>query len=93
MTISKPEAAQKTVDRVLNVLGNRSGSLPKESTAPAVAKSATHHQEFDFTALPEYEILKIKRAVGDIVGLENPFLPAARRARGARRHRSPGAWS
>ena len=36
MTISKPEAAQKTVDRVLNVLGNRSGSLPKESTAPAV---------------------------------------------------------
>jgi len=73
MTISKPEAAQKTVDRVLNVLGNRSGSLPKESSAPAVAKSATHHQEFDFTALPEYEILKIKRAVGDIVGLENPF--------------------
>ena len=64
--------AQDTVDRVLHALeGSNSGSTQEK--APALQPALKHAGTTSFTDLPEYEVLKLKRAVGDIAGITNPF--------------------
>jgi 8-amino-7-oxononanoate synthase len=62
--------AQQTVDRIRHALEPQSRDVGP-SLQPSVHRQG--RPETDLTALPEYEILKIQRAVGDIAGIDNPF--------------------
>jgi 8-amino-7-oxononanoate synthase len=68
MTVHRPSEAQKTVDLVRQMLDGGQ-SAPQA----AARSSAPLHAADSFAELPEYEVLKIKRAVGDIAGIANPF--------------------
>jgi 8-amino-7-oxononanoate synthase len=64
--------AQDTLDRVLHAFESSNSGSTQERAAvvqPAAKQSATT----SFGDLPEYEVLKLKRAVGDIAGIHNPF--------------------
>jgi 8-amino-7-oxononanoate synthase len=50
-------------------LGQPAALRPGRPSTPATGG----RREFDFTTLPEYEILKIWKAVGDITRIGNPF--------------------
>ncbi len=72
MTIRRAAAAEKTIEQVRQVLDHpQAGSKPDTPTAgtpyPGPGGAAR------FADLPEYEILKIHRAAGDITGIANPF--------------------
>lgn len=67
MTPPRSDTAQETLERVRQALGHSSASQAK--SAPV----SGDRREFDFTTLPEYEILKIWKAVGDITQIGNPF--------------------
>ncbi len=69
MTQQRSNAAQETVDRVRLALGQSTAPQGRPGSGPAPGG----RREFDFTTLPEYEILKIWRAVGDITKIGNPF--------------------
>ena len=64
-------SAQDIVDRVRQALVLSDASKGKSSLATTA--DSGNVPSFDFSTLPEYEILKIKKAVGDIAGIENPF--------------------
>jgi 8-amino-7-oxononanoate synthase len=65
------DAARKTAERVRDALASPANSERGSNRArPAVPAP---NREFDFSTLPEFEMLKITRAVGDIVGIDNPF--------------------
>lgn len=70
MTRQRSNAAQETVDRIRQALVGQS-TAPQGR--PASGPAAGGRREFDFTTLPEYEILKIWKAVGDITRISNPF--------------------
>lgn len=70
MTRQRSNAAQETVDRIRQALVGQS-TAPQGR--PASGPAAGGRREFDFTTLPEYEILKIWKAVGDIIRISNPF--------------------
>lgn len=64
--------AQETVDRVREaLLKPKSSALAR--TEPPVQTTPHPARAFDFGSLPEYEILKIQKAAGEIVGIDNPF--------------------
>jgi 8-amino-7-oxononanoate synthase len=69
--VSRPRSnsAQETVDRVRQALGQSPAVQVKPSSGPVPSE----RREFDFTTLPEYEILKIWKAVGDLTRIGNPF--------------------
>lgn len=73
MTAYNRSGAQETVDRVRDFL-----KAPHEAStqpAPSAPRRTLHPQrpETRFGDLPEYEILKVKRALGDITGIADPF--------------------
>ena len=73
MTAYDRQEAQETVDRIRHALEHPPSDAARRR---APVQPALPHQgrlETELTALPEYEILKIKRAVGDIAGIDNPF--------------------
>lgn len=70
MTRQRSNAAQETVDRIRQALVGQS-TAPQGR--PASGPATGGRREFDFTTLPEYEILKIWKAVGDITKISNPF--------------------
>ncbi len=69
MTQPRSNAAQETVDRVRQALGQSAAPQARSGSGPATGG----RREFDFTTLPEYEIMKIWKAVGDITNIGNPF--------------------
>lgn len=69
MNQPRSNAAQETVDRVRQALGQSTAPQARPATGPATGE----RREFDFTTLPEYEILKIWKAVGDLTSIGNPF--------------------
>jgi 8-amino-7-oxononanoate synthase len=69
MTPQRSNTAQETVDRVRQALGQSTAPQGRPGSGPATSG----RREFDFTTLPEYEILKIWKAVGDITRIGNPF--------------------
>lgn len=68
MNRPRTNAAQETVDRVRQALGQ--AAAPQATT---LAAPSGERREFDFTTLPEYEIMKIWQAVGDLTKIGNPF--------------------
>jgi 8-amino-7-oxononanoate synthase len=68
MSPTRSNTAQETVDRIRQALGQ---SAAPPARPPARAGGA--RTEFDFSTLPEYEILKIWKAVGDLTNIGNPF--------------------
>jgi 8-amino-7-oxononanoate synthase len=72
MTIHSHSEAQKTIDQVrLTLDGLQVGMKADKSTDGRSANGLSASE--NFADLPEYEILKIKRAVGDIAKIVNPF--------------------
>jgi 8-amino-7-oxononanoate synthase len=68
-----PDEAQEIVNRVRQVLSHpQVGAKPPSSRPPSVA-AGDGQRGFDFGALPEYELLKIQKAAGEIARIENPF--------------------
>jgi 8-amino-7-oxononanoate synthase len=72
VSIHRHSEAQRTVDRVRHTLDGLQSSQRAERPAIATG-SMSLASPVSFAELPEYEILKIKRAVGDIAGIANPF--------------------
>lgn len=79
------DEAQETVDRIRRVLapqgvpsasepgGSRRAPAPLPRLPADTPTGRTAEDSPDFGALPEYEILKIHKAAGEIAGIENPF--------------------
>jgi 8-amino-7-oxononanoate synthase len=67
---SSAEEAQATVDRIRQVLTQPSAEAGV-TRSPVVPMGI--RQSADFGSLPEYEVLKLQKAAGEIAGLENPF--------------------
>jgi 8-amino-7-oxononanoate synthase len=65
------DEAQDTVDRIRQALSHTAAGVEPALARPG-GPSATH-QNFDFGALPEYEMLKMQKAAGEIAGIDNPF--------------------
>jgi len=66
--------AQDTVNRVRHALAKpkpvqRPADAPARPTAPTPVKPIG----FDFGSLPEYELLKLQKAAGELAGIDNPF--------------------
>lgn len=70
MSGRRHDTAQETVDRVRRALEQQAPA--GERLVPEAAAAVTPDKA-DFSALPEYELLKIKKAFGNITGTENPF--------------------
>jgi 8-amino-7-oxononanoate synthase len=74
MSRPRSEAAQDIVDRVRRAL-----APAPASRRPAAAKQALDGSSpdragsFDFSTLPEYEVIKITRAVADIADIGDPY--------------------
>ena len=73
MTAYNPAEAQATIDRVRRVLKSPSvvPIRPNEGARGTVAKSGG--RDVSFAALPEYEIINLTKAVGQITGIEDPY--------------------
>ena len=72
MSVHRHSEAEKTVEQVRHTLGGLQSSQRAERpvTSRGLPSLAT---PLSFADLPEYEVLKIKRAAGDIAGIANPF--------------------
>ncbi|WP_289296973.1 aminotransferase class I/II-fold pyridoxal phosphate-dependent enzyme [uncultured Reyranella sp.] len=68
MNQPRSNAAQETVDRVRQALGQTAAAPTRPNPTAGGAR-----REFDFSSLPEYEILKVWKAVGDLTHIRNPF--------------------
>lgn len=66
------DEARATVDRVRNAL-ERPKSMFRRTSLPSDSAHQSAGARFDFSALPEYEQLKIQKAAGMLAGIENPF--------------------
>lgn len=66
-----PRNAQDVVNRVRDVMSASDGGETRRPAATGI--KADGSSAFDFSTLPEYEIHKLTRAVGDLAGIENPY--------------------
>lgn len=73
MSAYNRSGAQETVDKVRHVLMKPQDVVPHPSGAAAQPSFRSHRAETRFDKLPEYEILKVKRAIGDVTGIASPF--------------------
>jgi 8-amino-7-oxononanoate synthase len=69
---STPAEAEDIVNRVRRALTHAPSGSDPTAAKPSVATVGAR-QSADFGALPEYELLKIQKAAGEIAGIENPF--------------------
>lgn len=69
---SPPAEAQEIVNRVRRALAPAPTSADPGAARSSVA-TVGGRKSADFGALPEYELLKIQKAAGEIAGIENPF--------------------
>ena len=71
--------AQLTVDRIRQALAKPKTGLSAKVTTDAEPGPSVENRppqtdpSFDFGSLPEYQLLKIQKAAGELAGLENPF--------------------
>jgi 8-amino-7-oxononanoate synthase len=68
----RPDEAQQTVDRIREAL-SPSVSGSQSRVRSGLPSGGGDSQNFDFGTLPEYELLKIQKAAGEIAGIGNPF--------------------
>jgi len=71
MTAQHRHRAQQTVDKVRQLLDSSrdDAARPEPANRPSLQRTASTR----FSDLPEYETMKITRAIGEITGLSNPF--------------------
>lgn len=67
------DEALDVVNRVRQALAQPSAGAERPPQRPPQAAAAEERQRFDFGTLPEYEMLKLQKAAGEIAGIENPF--------------------
>ncbi len=70
MTARDPASAQQVVDRVRSALTQSGVSSPGGGRSLPTSEG---QRGFDFRTLPEFEIHKLFRAVGDITGIQSPW--------------------
>lgn len=71
--VRPPDEALDVVNRVRLALAQPSAGAERAPLRPAQVAIAEERQRFDFGTLPEYEVLKLQKAAGEIAGIENPF--------------------
>ena len=69
------DEAQETVNRIREAFAPAVGAADFLSSRGPSSRGC---QNFDFGTLPEYELLKIKKAAGEIAGIENPYILRSR---------------
>lgn len=72
-SVSSPDEALDVVTRVRQALGQPSVGVDRVPGRSAQVAASNEPQRFDFGTLPEYEVLKLQKAAGEIAGIENPF--------------------
>jgi 8-amino-7-oxononanoate synthase len=71
--VRPPDEALDVVNRVRQALAQPSAGTERAPLRPAQVAAAEERRRFDFGTLPEYEVLKLQKAAGEIAGIENPF--------------------
>ncbi len=71
--VRPPDEALDVVNRVRQALAQPSAGAERAPLRPAQVAAAEERRRFDFGTLPEYEVLKLQKAAGEIAGIENPF--------------------
>ncbi len=71
--VRPPDEALDVVNRVRQALAQPSAGVERAPLRPAQVAAAEEPRRFDFGTLPEYEMLKLQKAAGEIAGIENPF--------------------
>ena len=67
------DEAQDIVNRVRQALTQPQVGAENRLADPIRYLTETSSRGFDFGTLPEYELLKLQKAAGEIAGIENPF--------------------
>ena len=67
------DEALDVVNRVRQALAQPSAGAERPPQRPPQAAVPEERRRFDFGTLPEYEMLKLQKAAGEIAGIENPF--------------------
>lgn len=70
---NNPREAQKVMDRVRQVLAQPAGGAARNDQRITTDENGAAPKGFDFGTLPEYEMLKLQKAAGDLAGIENPY--------------------
>lgn len=73
MTPYNPVEAQATIDRVRRTLRSPTGVITRLDEQARRAAAGARRRDVNFAALPEYEIINITKAAGEITGIEDPF--------------------
>lgn len=73
MTPYNPVEAQATIDRVRRTLRSPTGVVTRLDEHARRAAGGARRRDVNFAALPEYEIINITKAAGEITGIEDPF--------------------
>jgi 8-amino-7-oxononanoate synthase len=68
-----PDEAQDIVNRVRKLLTYPQVGGGRTIAQPERVTTGNEQRGFDFGSLPEYELLKLQKAAGEIAGIENPF--------------------
>lgn len=67
------DEALDVVNRVRQALAQPSAGTERPPQRPPQAAASEERRRFDFGTLPEYEMLKLQKAAGEIAGIDNPF--------------------
>lgn len=71
--VRPPDEALDVVNRVRQALAQPLAGTERAPLRPAQVAAVEERRRFDFGTLPEYEMLKLQKAAGEIAGIENPF--------------------
>ena len=71
MTAYNPAEAQATINRVRRALRNPTAVTTRQSESARSAKG--EGRDANFATLPEYEVINLTKAVGEIAGIEDPY--------------------
>jgi 8-amino-7-oxononanoate synthase len=73
MNPAGPDSTLKTVERVRQALEQPALGPARSDERDLAPATLPAQRSVDFTTLPEYEVLKLTRAVGSIAGIANPY--------------------
>ncbi len=73
MTAYNPAEAQATIDRVRRVLKGPSVAPIRATESARGTAGKSGGRDVSFATLPEYEIINLTKAVGQITGIEDPY--------------------
>jgi 8-amino-7-oxononanoate synthase len=73
VTAYNPSEAQATIDRVRQALRNPTAVSTRQSESARGTPATGGGGGVNFATLPEYEVINLGKAVGQITGLEDPY--------------------